>query len=271
MQMPVEKTLQSLNLEDDFLFAKVMSDSEICRRVLEKILRIPIKKVMVPTAQRTIDILLESKGIRLDVYVNDERGTVYNIEMQRGRKKELPKRSRYYAGCIDLDLIMAGKEYWQLKKSFIIFICTFDPFHEKRHIYTFENRCLENLSLSLKDDSVKIFLNTKGKQNDIDIEMQEFLSYIEDSSDQFAERATSPLIREIRQKVKQIKESRETEVEYMTLLQRDRENREEGAASAIRILKLYSKNFSVEKIAETLNMDPEYVAKVIADYENALI
>ena len=57
----------------------------------------------------------------------------------------------------------------------------------------------------------------------------------------------------------------------MTLLQRDRENREEGAASAIRILKLYSKNFSVEKIAETLNMDPEYVAKVIADYENALI
>ena len=33
-----EKTIQDLNLEDDFLFAKVMSDREICRKVLEKIL-----------------------------------------------------------------------------------------------------------------------------------------------------------------------------------------------------------------------------------------
>lgn len=31
------KTIQQLNLEDDFLFAKVMSDKEVCRKVLEKI------------------------------------------------------------------------------------------------------------------------------------------------------------------------------------------------------------------------------------------
>lgn len=91
-----EKTIKELNLEDDFLFAKVMSDKEICRKVLEKILNISIKEVVLPTAQRTIDILFEGKGIRLDVYVNDDKGTVYNVEMQRGRKRELPKRSRYY-------------------------------------------------------------------------------------------------------------------------------------------------------------------------------
>lgn len=34
-----EKTIKELNLEDDFLFAKVMSDKEICRKALEKILR----------------------------------------------------------------------------------------------------------------------------------------------------------------------------------------------------------------------------------------
>ena len=28
-----EKTLRELNLEDDFLFARVMSDKEICRKV----------------------------------------------------------------------------------------------------------------------------------------------------------------------------------------------------------------------------------------------
>ena len=129
------------NLADDF-FAKVMSDCTICRKVLEKILKIPIKKVVVPTTQKTINVLFEGKGIRLDVYVNDDKGTVYNVEMQRGKKKELAKRSRYYQGSIDLDLISSGGYYTELKKTYIIFICTFDPFNDKRHIYTFENRCL---------------------------------------------------------------------------------------------------------------------------------
>lgn len=48
----VNKTIQELNLEDDFLFAKVMSDKEICRKVLEKILGISIKKVVVPSIQK---------------------------------------------------------------------------------------------------------------------------------------------------------------------------------------------------------------------------
>ena len=94
----MEKTIQTLNLSDDFLFAKVMADSEICRRVLEKILQVPIRRISAPTAQRTIDILFEGKGVRLDVYVNDDEGTVYNIEMQCSKKRNLPKRTRYYAG-----------------------------------------------------------------------------------------------------------------------------------------------------------------------------
>lgn len=117
-----EKTIKELNLEDDFLFAKVMSDKEICRKVLEQILNISIKEVVLPTTQRTIDILFEGKGIRLDVYVNDDKGTVYNVEMQRGMKRELPKRTRYYQGSLDLDLISAGEAYSALRKTVIIFI-----------------------------------------------------------------------------------------------------------------------------------------------------
>ena len=30
-----------------------------------------------------------------------------------------------------------------MKQSFVIFVCTFDPFHIGRHVYTFENRCVE--------------------------------------------------------------------------------------------------------------------------------
>ena len=76
------KTIQQLNLEDDFLFAKVMSDQEVCRKVLEKILGVSIREVSVPATQKTINTLYDGKGIRLDVYLNDNEGTVYNVEME---------------------------------------------------------------------------------------------------------------------------------------------------------------------------------------------
>lgn len=228
------KTIRQLNLEDDFLFAKVMSDKEVCRKVLEKILGVSIREVAVPATQKAISMAYNGKGIRLDVYLHDDEGTVYNVEIERGRnrKSTLPKRSRYYQGNIDLDIISAGEDYRKLQKSFVIFICTFDPFGEQRHFYTFENRCSENPSLALGDETTKIFLNTKGDMRDVDPEMREFLSYVENTTDDFAAQASSSLIKEIHKKVTAVKENKEMEVEYMTLLQRDRENielgREEG-------------------------------------------
>lgn len=153
--------------------------------------------------------------------------------MQRGKRRELPKRSRYYQGSIDLDLITVGEPYEKLKNSFVIFICTFDPFGEGRHLYTFVNTCKENPNLALNDGTTKVFLNTKGKIEDVDYEMKEFLAYIEDSTDEFVSMAKSPLIKELHMKVTEVKQSKELEAEYMTLLQRDRENIEKGIEQGI--------------------------------------
>lgn len=263
-----EKTIQDLNLEDDFLFAKVMSDKEICRKVLEKILRQPIKEVVIPTTQRTIDILFEGKGIRLDVYVNDNKGTVYNVEMQRGKRRELPKRSRYYAGNIDLDLISSGMPYTALKKAYVIFICTFDPFKKKRHIYTFENTCREDSSLTLQDESIKIFLYTKGNREDVDEEMKEFLTYVENTTDAFAKGAKYPLVKELHKKVRDVKQNKEMEVEYMTLLQRDRENIEQGEEKMAALTKILLKENRTKDLERALE-DADFRRKLFAAYKIA--
>ena len=65
----------------------------------------------------------DGKGIRFDVYTEDEKNTVYDIEMQTTSQKDLPKRSRYYQGMVDLNLIERGAKFKQLKNSYIIFIC----------------------------------------------------------------------------------------------------------------------------------------------------
>ena len=232
-----QKTLQELNLEDDFLFAKVMSDKDICRRIIEKVLDIKIKKIKMPQEQKVIDLLLDSKSVRLDVYVNDEKGTVYNVEMQRGKNINLAKRSRYYQGNIDLDKISKGDDYLTLNKSYVIFICTFDPFGKGRHRYTFRNLCVEDNSIELKDETDKVFLNTSGILNDVDEEMIEFLQYVEQSTDEVAKNAKSDLVKTINQKVNHVKHDKAMEVQYMTLLERDRlnfvEGKEEGRTEAI--------------------------------------
>ena len=64
--------------------------------------------------------------------------TVFNLEMQTTTYKELPKRSRYYQGIIDLNMIEKGESYDILKESYVIFICTFDFFEKGRSVYEFD-------------------------------------------------------------------------------------------------------------------------------------
>lgn len=102
------------------------------------------------------------RSVRLDVYVTDNQEIVYNIKMQLSNVDNLAKRTRYYQSMIDLQLINKGETFHQLNRSYIIFICPFDLFRRKRHIYTFENTCKEDSSILLEDRETKIFLNAKG-------------------------------------------------------------------------------------------------------------
>ncbi|MDE5977229.1 MAG: Rpn family recombination-promoting nuclease/putative transposase [Turicibacter sp.] len=155
------------------------------------------------------------------------------IEIQRGKYKNLAKRSRYYQGSIDLDCIQKGSDYLDLCKSFIIFICTFDLFEKGRHLYTFENRCIEDPTIKLNDETKKIFLNTKGFLDDVDDEMKEFLTYIENSTDNFVAHSKSELVHDLHYRVTQIKKDKRLEVEYMTLYERYKEEFENGKAEGI--------------------------------------
>ena len=106
-----------------------MQDSELCKELLQRILPdLEIDHIEYPELQKAIKPDVDAKSIRLDVYIRDDKGTIYDIEMQVTDTKELPKRSRYYQSVIDLQLIDKGQHYKLLKPSYIIFICPFDVF-----------------------------------------------------------------------------------------------------------------------------------------------
>ncbi len=89
--MRTRKTLQELTLKDNFLFGAVMSDENNCHRLLELILQIPIERVIV-SKEKSILYHPEYKGVRLDVYAQDENHTHYNVEMQAVKQRTLGKR-----------------------------------------------------------------------------------------------------------------------------------------------------------------------------------
>lgn len=217
----IVKAWEELEIKDDFMFAKVMRDKRICKMLLERLLQTKIRDIVYLDEQKTIDIEKDAKSVRLDVYLEEEN-RVFNLEMETTNKGNLPKRSRYYQGMIDLNTIEKGENYKKLKESYIIFICTFDPFHQGKAQYTFENLCLEDKELKLNDGAKKVFFNAKDYINAEDEEVREFLKYVN------GEKSDNPFVKEIEDKVAQVKKNEEWRLEYVTLLMRDQENQEIG-------------------------------------------
>ena len=63
---------------------------------------------------------------------------------------------------MDVTSLKPGEDYNQLKSSYIIFICSFDPFGEGRYQYVFEEYCRDAGHSRLGDETQKIFFNTNG-------------------------------------------------------------------------------------------------------------
>ena len=251
------KGLEERSIKDNFVFGAVMQNPRKCKSLLECILGIKIRKIKYPELEKTIDKAIGSKSVRLDVYVEDEFDTIYNIEIQATNRKNLPKRSRYYQGIIDINIIDKGDDYKKLKKSYVIFICDYDEFGKGRHIYTFENMCLEEPGLRLGDDTVKIILNTKGTMDDVGEDVKELLHYIA------GQEPKSELTRSLDAEVSRVKSSRKWRRKFMTLLMRDNENKTLGQYMKL-VGQIRKINVNECKVASKfLDVDEEFIRDVI--------
>lgn len=234
MENEKRKTLQELTLKDNFMFGAVMLDEDNCRKFLEMSLEFQIEHLEV-SREKSIVYHPEYKGVRLDVYAKDENNTRYNVEMQIAKETVLSKRSRYYHSQIDMEILAKGKSYKELPDTYVIFICDFDPFGEKKYCYTFKNRCFENDQLLLNDGCCTIFLSTKGEnESEVPRPLVTFLKFAGAELEESWEDFEDEYVRQLQKSVQSIKASREMEERYMLFEELLGEEREAGIRQGIR-------------------------------------
>lgn len=261
-----DKQWEELSISNDFLFMKVMQNSELCKELLHRILQdLDIDHIEYPELQKEIKEDMEAKSIRLDAYVKGNKEIIYNIEMQAADTKELPKRSRYYQAMIDLQLLDKGdKSYNGLNKTYIIFICLFDLFGQGRHMYTFENLCSEDPSLAMGDATTKIFLNAKGVVDDVSDKLKVFLDYV------IGKKPKDVFVDKLEEAVQKAKKNREWRHDYMTLMMRERINYEKGQEHGEeRLLELIRRLSEDNRMPDIVRVtqDKEYRKKLYMEYD----
>ena len=221
----IDDQWKNLTIANDFVFCKTMLDPELCREVLEAILDIPIDRVEYIGRQEVLDSSPSAKAVRLDVYVRDEKGTVFNVEMQTVNKRGLPRRARFYQAMMAVDQLGRGESYDGLKDAYVIFVCGFDPFKRGRRVYWFENACREDAQLVLGDGAHTVFLAANMPRRSGDGgRLDEFLDYVAHGT------VSGELSERLEEAVARVLDNEKWRLEFMMLQVRDQMNIDLGYA-----------------------------------------
>ena len=245
---------------NDFIFALVMRDPDICKGIAELIIpdeeigevKIAMEDNSSPdkkdekdeleiALQACLDFGKDMRGVRYDAYVKTADKWI-DIEMQTTNKHDLEKRSRYYQALMDTDCLEKGGRFKDLKNTYVIFICTFDYLGLGEPMYVVESYIRKN-DLHFNDGTSKILLN----------KLRSFYEYINDPT-----KVGSELIESVDERVQKYNtpewRERLVTLEYMIA-----EAKEEGIAEG------EASGRAAEKIemARAMKNDKEPIDKII--------
>lgn len=235
------KKLEEMNLVDDFLAYSLTVHKtygeEASRYILECILQRRIRHLTVMPQKTWYGEGPGKHGIRLDIYLDEEDGEIFDMEPDRNHISEdmgsLPRRARFYHAKIDAGIFAAGEGYEKLRNVMVIFITTYDPFSRDRMLYTVRNGCVEAPDLPYEDGARTIFLYTKGTEGNPPEDLRLLARYMEHS---VAENAQSEGLARLHKMVSEVKADREVGLAYMKSVEIEQMIRVEGKAESILML-----------------------------------
>ena len=227
------KPFEELNFADDGMFQAVMKNPKASTELVERLLGVRVKDVKYPKLEKKIAPYYATKGVRLDVYLKDE-DKIIDVELQTYEMDALGKRTRYYQSMVDIDSLMKGEDYTELKDSYILFICKFDPFMDQNnqphglYRYTFQNTCAENSSVNLDDKCLKVIYNASAYEKADAPKVRALLRFIQTN-----EPGEDPFAKQLKDFVLKARQNEKFKREYLAMNLHDRDMMKIGEREGI--------------------------------------
>ena len=165
--LKTRREIQKLSLMDNAFMNIVLEDNIPC---VEEILRVILKKsdLLVKTVRTQKMFQGFERSICLDVYAEDSKGTIYNIEIQLSDEGANPRRARFHSGMIDVHSLKAGHDFKELPEVYVIFITLNDVLGLGKAMYTIHRYIDEQLT-PFDDGSHIIYINASAKDDGTEI------------------------------------------------------------------------------------------------------
>ena len=169
-------------------------------------------------------------------------------------------RTRYYQNIIGTNMLRRGMHYRELRKAYVIFICTFDPFGTGLPVYHFTYCCKENGNLQMGDLTENIFLNAKAADKTDDEELAAFLRYVN------GQKPDSSFTKKLDEEATRIKNNDDWRLKAMTLDMeiKDMKKREREKGKQERSLEIakamLADGMEISKVAKLTNLSVKEVA-----------
>jgi len=161
------------------------------------------------------------------------------LEERKKTLQELEFKDSFMFAAVMMDkdnakgVIESGFDHEELPKSYVIFICDFDPIGLRKYKYTRIQGLKEKPDYEYEDGSYTIFLSTVGENdNEVADDLVKFLKYVRTGSKEDNHQYDDIFVRQLQKSVEKIKLDREMGGRYMLfeLICRDefREGKAEG-------------------------------------------
>ena len=133
------KDLEQLTLLSDVFMSVVLSDLGACQHVVRILTgdhEIRLKSV------RTQYVISKAvtRGARLDVLAEEQKSTLYHLEIENTDTMDHPRRTRFYGALTDSELLRKGAGYSALPDRRIFYISRTDIWKKGYTIYEEETR-----------------------------------------------------------------------------------------------------------------------------------
>ena len=136
--------------------------------------------------------------------------------MQVENTGDLGRRARYYQSQIDNETLMKGQTFHKLKESFVILLCTFDPFSYGLRRYQFHQYEDTIRDLRLDTHEHVLFVNSKGTEGEVSNDLAGIIDVMNQKPNQ-----TNPLASKLMKEIdyyNQDSEKRRELMDYATRL-----------------------------------------------------